>query len=122
MKVRVRYKESHHIGLDQEMKIGQDRNEYVKRNDTVKIDGARNVAIKETETLGVKKAIKIDSGTEIAITAKAKITLTVGSSSITIDPAGIKIVAAATAEMKSPMTTVKGDGMLTLKGGVTMIN
>jgi hypothetical protein len=28
----------------------------------------------------------------------------------------------ATAEMKSSATTVKGDGMLTLKGGVTMIN
>jgi type VI secretion system secreted protein VgrG len=24
--------------------------------------------------------------------------------------------------LKSPMTTVNGDGMLTLKGGITMIN
>ena len=26
------------------------------------------------------------------------------------------------AELKAPMTTVSGDGMLTLKGGVVMIN
>ncbi|MEX0337406.1 MAG: type VI secretion system Vgr family protein [Arenibacterium sp.] len=53
----------------------------------------------------------------------------VGSNSIKIDQMGvtikgmmIKIEGTAMAEMKSPMTTVKGDGMLTLKGGITMIN
>ncbi len=122
MKTRVRFKESHHVGLDQEIKVGNDRNEYVKNNETVKIDGARSVEIKQSDTLDVKKEIKIDSGTEISITAKSKITLTVGSSSITIDPAGIKIEAPATLDAKSAMTTVKGDGMLTLKGGMTMIN
>lgn len=122
MNVRVRFKESRAVGLDQEIKIGQDRSEYVKRNEEVKIDGGRKVAIKETDTLDVKKKIIVDSGTEIAITAKSRITLTVGQSSITIDPSGIKISAPGMAEIKSPMTTVKGDGMLTLKGGMTMIN
>lgn len=58
-----------------------------------------------------------------------EIKLTVGTSVITIKPdgisvAGVKIEIAgdATAEMKSAMTTVKGDAMLTLKGGMTMIN
>ena len=122
MNTRVRFKESHHIGLDQEIKIGQDRNEYVKRHETAKIDGARKVDIKETDRLAVKKSITVDSGTEITISAKTKITLKVGGSSIVIEQAGIKIVGAATADMTSPMTTVKGDGMLTLKGGMTFIN
>jgi type VI secretion system secreted protein VgrG len=34
----------------------------------------------------------------------------------------VQISGQATAEMKSPMTTVKGDGILTLKGGITLIN
>ena len=56
------------------------------------------------------------------ITAKTKITLKVGGSSIVIEQGGVKITGAATADMKSPMTTVKGDGTLTLKGGMTFIN
>lgn len=122
MKTRVRYKESHHVGLDQEIKIGQDRVEYVKRDDSVKIDGSRNVKIKESDKLDVKKEIKIDSGSEITITALSKITLKVGSSTITLEQQGIKIDAPGTLDAKSPMTTVKGDGLLTLKGGMTMIN
>jgi type VI secretion system secreted protein VgrG len=68
-------------------------------------------------------------GTTMLVEAKFKITLKVGQSSITIEPTGIKInapminiKASAMAEMKSPMTTVKGDGILTLKGGLTLIN
>lgn len=122
MNIRVRYRESHHIGLDQEIKIGRDRNEYVKRHETVKIDGARKVDIKETDKLDVKKSITVDAGTEIIMTAKSKITLKVGGSKIVIEPSGIKITGTATVDMKSPMTTVKGDGTLTLKGGMTFIN
>src|SRR5438105_785298 len=36
--------------------------------------------------------------------------------------APLSIQSSATAEMKSPATTVKGDGSLTLKGGMVMIN
>jgi len=43
-------------------------------------------------------------------------------SSITIKSVSVTVQGEATAEVKSPMTTVKGDGMLTLKGGVVMIN
>lgn len=34
----------------------------------------------------------------------------------------VKIAGTAMAELKAPMTTVKGDGILIVKGGVTMIN
>jgi len=73
-------------------------------------------------------AISIDAG-KSTIEAMQSITLKVGGNSIKIDQSGItikgmmiKIQGDTTAEMKSPMTTVKGDGMLTLKGGITMIN
>ena len=49
--------------------------------------------------------------------------------SIKIDPSGvtikgpmIKVQGTAMAEVKAPLTTVKADAMLTLKGGITMIN
>ncbi len=72
----------------------------------------------------------IDVGTgKSTVTAMTSIELIVGGNSIKIDQSGItisgiqvSIEGEATAEMKSPMTTVNGDGMLTLKGGVTMIN
>ena len=57
------------------------------------------------------------------------ITLKVGQSSIVVDQMGvtikgimIKIEAMATLDAKAPLTTVKGDAMLILKGGLTLIN
>ncbi len=73
-------------------------------------------------------AVKADAG-KIEIEAMQSITLKVGSNSMVIDQTGIKldgtmikITGVAMAQLASPMTTVKGDGMLTLKGGVVMIN
>ena len=64
-----------------------------------------------------------------SITAGKEIKLSVGANSIKIDNSGVTINSTmitlqgkATVEVKSPMTTVSGDGMLTLKGGMTMIN
>ncbi|MEL6466897.1 MAG: type VI secretion system tip protein TssI/VgrG [Pseudomonadota bacterium] len=66
-----------------------------------------------------------------SITEKAmqKIEMKVGANSITIDQTGvtikglmIKIQGTAMIEAKAPMSTVKGDAMLILKGGLTMIN
>jgi type VI secretion system secreted protein VgrG len=66
---------------------------------------------------------------KITLEAATSIELKVGGSSIKITPAGIelkstKIDVNATGMLtgKSPKTTIKGDAMLTLKGGVTMIN
>lgn len=65
----------------------------------------------------------------IAQTAMQQIKLEVGANSITIDQAGItlkgimvKIEGQAMLEAKAPMTNVKGDALLILKGGLTMIN
>ena len=72
--------------------------------------------------------VKAGAG-KIEMEAMQSIKLTVGGNSITIDQTGIKldgmmvkITGQTMAQMASPMTTVKGDGMLTLKGGIVMIN
>jgi type VI secretion system secreted protein VgrG len=61
--------------------------------------------------------------------AMQSITLKVGANSLKIDQTGItlqgimiKIQANALLQAKAPMTQVNGDGILMLKGGVTMIN
>lgn len=69
------------------------------------------------------------SAGKIEMEAAQKIVLKVGASKITIDNTGVKIEGGmlkfegtGMAEMKAPKSTVKGDAMLTLRGGVTMIN
>ena len=71
---------------------------------------------------------KISAGSQ-ATEAAQKIEMKVGGNSIAIDMSGItikgtmvKIEGSAMFEAKAPMSTVKGDGMLTLKGGIVLIN
>jgi type VI secretion system secreted protein VgrG len=66
---------------------------------------------------------------KVTIKAAQSIELKVGPNSIKVDMSGVTIKGATVkvkgtgmAEVKAPMTTVKGDGVLTLKGGMTMIN
>ncbi|NOQ76614.1 MAG: type VI secretion system tip protein VgrG [Methylococcaceae bacterium] len=110
-----------------------DRNTTVEEGDyTVDIDtGKRTINVKDNDATTVSSgdhSLDISSG-KSTMEAAVSIELIVGSNSIKIDQSGItikgiaiSIEGSATAEMKSPMTTVKGDGMLTLKGGMTMIN
>lgn len=129
MNTRIRHRESHHVGLDQETDIGRDRIEVVGRDESISIGRDRMVTIGSDDKLDVTKNLKVYAGSKIDIEAVASITLTVGSSTIKIEPASIKIdsptiaiTAKAMLDAKSPLTTVKGDGMLTLKGGLTLIN
>ena len=73
-------------------------------------------------------SVKTDLG-KITMEALQSIELKVLGSSIKIDPMGvtikgpmIKVQADAMLEAKAPMSTVKGDGILILKGGLTLIN
>ncbi|NNE52755.1 MAG: type VI secretion system tip protein VgrG [Sulfitobacter sp.] len=66
---------------------------------------------------------------KITVTAKQSIELKVGKSTIKMDPMSVTIQspkiavqADIKADLGSPLTTVKGDTMLTLKGGVVFIN
>lgn len=120
-------------------KIGLDKRD--KGNQTVEIENDRTVSLNAgNDTLTVKQG---DSNTNInvgdyvvdigagkaTITAMTSIELKVGSNSIKIEQSGItimgimvKVQADAKLDAKSPMTTINGDGMLTLKGGITLIN
>ncbi|MEZ5749060.1 MAG: type VI secretion system tip protein TssI/VgrG [Caenibius sp.] len=145
MNTRIRHDESHHVGKDVAIKVGKNRTEEVgvnekitiganrtedvKGKETVTVVGDRKVTIKSNDTLKVSKNIKIDAGKEISITAGSKITLTVGSSTITLTPTKIKLSGVmldmegkATAKLKSTMTNVEAQGILTAKGGVVLIN
>ncbi|NOQ65504.1 MAG: type VI secretion system tip protein VgrG [Methyloprofundus sp.] len=94
--------------------------------------GDRTTTIKSgDDTLKVNLGdhlVTIGAGKQVT-KAMTSIELKVGANSIKLTQSGItikgmmiKIQGSTMAEMKSPMTTVKGDALLTLKGGVTMIN
>jgi type VI secretion system secreted protein VgrG len=72
--------------------------------------------------------VKADLGA-IKQEAMQSITFKVGGNSLTIDQTGVtikgimvKIEGTAMVDVKAPMTSVKGDGMLILKGGIVLIN
>jgi type VI secretion system secreted protein VgrG len=112
---------------------------YGKRTQTVTGDTALTVTKGNVETVVEKGNValkatlgnistKADAGA-IAEEAMQKIEMKVGTNSITIDQTGVtikglmvKIEATAMLDAKAPMTTVKGDGMLILKGGIVLIN
>ena len=74
-------------------------------------------------TLDVKSAITIKSTAgKIEITSPMGIELKCGGSSIKITPAGVEISGPQFKASGQAMAEVSGGGMLTLKGGVVMIN
>lgn len=118
----------------QTVKIYKDRTVQLDTgNDDLKIDtGNQTTTIaKGNQTTTIKQGnqtTKLSLG-KAETDAMTSIELKVGSNSIKIEQSGItikgvmvKIEGQAMLEAKSPMTTVKGDGMLTLKGGLTLIN
>jgi len=135
---------------DQNLKVDNCRIVNVKKDETVTIGQNRSVTITQgNDTLDVKagnRAVTVDQGNDsldikmgnlsikadmgqIEVEAMQSITLKVGQNNLKIDQTGvaingvmIKIAGQAMAQVKSPMTTVSGDGMLTLKGGIMMLN
>ena len=145
MNVRVRWQETHHVGHDQFIKVGHNREYIVKLDEKIEIGQNRTEEVKKDEKveIGGNQELKVTGNRKSAITGKedrdvtgayklqspTSIELISGGSSIKIDPSGItlkgmaiKIEGGMTAEMKSVMTTVNASGILTLKGGLTMIN
>ena len=122
------------VKKDETVTIGQNRSVTIdKGNDTLELkSGNRSVKVDQgNDALDIKMgnlSIKADAG-KIEVEAMQSITLTVGSNSVKIDQTGVaingtmvKVAGTAMATFKSPMTTVSGDGMLTLKGGIMMLN
>lgn len=121
----------------------------IKKDKTEKIDGKSTLTIAKDRIekfTGGDVTRSLSSGSEttklnggnytvdaaagkIELKAAQSITLKVGGSSIVVDNKGvtikgpmIAITGQAKVDIKSPLSTVKADGILTLKGSVTMIN
>lgn len=137
-----------HAEKDMTTEVENDQTTTIKHDQTLTVDNCRVVTIKKDETITITNnrsvtvsqgndaldvalgnlSIKADAG-KIDVQAMQSITLTVGSNSLKIDQMGvtingimIKVAGQAMADIQSPMTKVSGDGMLTLKGGIMMLN
>jgi type VI secretion system secreted protein VgrG len=103
---------------------GHDSLTVAKGNRSVKVEtGNHDLVVSKGN-----RSTKVSAGSD-TLEAMQKIELKVGANSIVIDQKGITVKGimvtvegSAKLDAKSPLTTVKGDGVLTLKGGITMIN
>jgi len=137
------------VGKDQTIEIKNNRSLTVTGTETIEVDGAQTVTLKKGRTTTINDSgdsLTVDKGgitmtaslNDIAIAANAgnvtvtalnSIKFTVGGNSIEINAEGVTINATkvsvqgqAMVQIQGPMTQVSGDGMLTLKGGVMMLN
>jgi type VI secretion system secreted protein VgrG len=124
------------VDADHTEKIGKDRHLTISGKEAKAVDGSLSLTVKG-DVIEVFKANHSEQTSSdyylkaenVVIEGMTNVTVKVGQSYIAIESSGIKIGATqieiegqGTIEAKSPMTTVKGDGQLTLKGGVIMIN
>jgi type VI secretion system secreted protein VgrG len=138
------------IGGNQTIKIGSDDPSSGGGDQTVEIAKDRDVTIdRGNDSLLLKQgdlstklsmgnmSIELSMGNlstkaslgQISEDAMQSITMTVGENSIKIDQTGItisglmvKVQGQVMAQTEAPIVQVSGDGMLTLKGGIVMIN
>lgn len=104
---------------------------YIKAKNIV-IEAETNITIKVGDTFVAMESsgLKIGTNGEIVLDAKKDITqktlknigLEATSKLKAKGAAGVTVESPATVDLKGTKTTVNGDGMLTLKGGVVMIN
>jgi type VI secretion system secreted protein VgrG len=125
---------------DLDVEVKNNQTVLIHVDDTQTVKGKRAETVTGNTTLTVEQgnydrklsagnaSLKASAGS-LAEEAAQKIEMKVGGNSITIDQSGItikgimvKIEGSAMFEAKAPMSTVKGDGMLTLKGGIVLIN
>lgn len=110
-----------HAAKDMRREVENDDKSDVGNNQTqdVVMDRKRHVGMNETIDIGMQQHVK----------AGTKIILECGASKITMDPMSIKIEsmnitvkASLMLDEEGTMTTIKGNAMLTLKGGIIFIN
>jgi type VI secretion system secreted protein VgrG len=110
--------------------VNGDHKQSVKGKQTLSVTGDQSLSIKGAQKVSVVGAIKHDSKgsidlkavQSIKMSANMSIELKVGANSIKLDPSGVSISGTMVKINGSAMTEVKAGGMLTLKGGITMIN
>jgi type VI secretion system secreted protein VgrG len=125
----------------QTLKVKKNKTETVQGRSTLTVTSDKTTTVKmgnvkETVKKGNKETsvdlgnINVKAGLgKIDMEAMQSITLKVGGNSVKIDQTGVtitgimvKVEGKAMLEAKAPMTQVKGDAMLILKGGLTLIN
>jgi type VI secretion system secreted protein VgrG len=128
----VDHDQTTHVKHDQKLTVDNCRIVSVGKDETVEISNNRSVVIDEgNDALDLRSgnlSIMADAG-KIEITALLSITLNVGANSVRIDQEGVtingiivKVAGQAMTDVGAPMTKVSGDGMLTLTGGIMMLN
>jgi len=117
------------IATDHTETIGNDASQSIGNDSSISVGNNVTQDVGNDLTLDVGSNITENAGQKITIEAGSEILLKVGGSSIKIDNTGvtvsgtqIKINGKGTIDAKSPSTTVEGSALLTLKGGMTMIN
>jgi len=117
---------------DQKLTVDNNRDKEVKKDETIIVGSNRTATIQQgNDKLTVSKGnmtVDVSLG-KIDITAMQSITLTVGSSSITIDQKGIALKGmlldfkgSAMLQTSAPMTKLDAAGMMMLKAGIMMLN
>jgi type VI secretion system secreted protein VgrG len=130
--VTVKKDETVHIQNNQDTKIDNNQTIKIGNQQTTEIQSGRKATIDSGgDALTVQAGdYKIDvSSGAMKVSAMTSIELTVGSNTVKIDQSGvainalmIKLAGETMLDMKAPMSSLKGDGMLTLKGGIMMLN
>ncbi len=125
------------VKRDQILTVERDQTETIKNDQTTKIENNSKIDVTGTQQTTVQKTQTVKVTQKSLHESMQEVEIKVGTSSIKLTPTGIEIKAleitikaeatlnvsaGAMAEYKAPMTQVKGDGMLVLKGGVVMIN
>lgn len=115
---------------DSTITVGLEKKDPGSLSTTVHKDLSETVNTGDHSTLVKQGDLSVDVKMgKITVTAMKSIEFKCGGSTIKMDPTSITVKsptitvkADMKADVKSPMTTVSGDMMLTLKGGVVMIN
>ena len=132
------------IGTDHHLDVGGKQAIHITGSQSVGVDANMIHEVGGDLSQKVTGKVYTTATGDLVIESAASITIKVGSSSIAIDPSGITIAATkievngtasvavkapkvevtgdASVKVASPMTEVDGTGMLTLKGGMVMIN
>jgi type VI secretion system secreted protein VgrG len=106
--VTIKNDETTSIGHDQTETIGHDRTVTVANEDVLTVGGSQTLTVGGSQTTTVTMGITTTAGGAITIMSTTMITLTVGPSSIIIDPSGVKIIA--------PTIALVGAGGVAIKG------
>ncbi|MFC6656228.1 type VI secretion system Vgr family protein [Roseibium salinum] len=110
-----------HAQKDMNTVIENDETLHVKNNRDTKIDVNRTEKVGKNVTEDIGMVWKVKAGTMIQFECGAsKITMT--PASIKIESTIIDVAATGTLSAKGTMTSVTGNAILTLKGGLVLIN